>query len=55
MASSRPRGRPPGTTKPNTADSVINFRIPRREKSGWVKRAQAAGMTLSAWIRERCQ
>jgi len=47
-----PRGRP---ATGRDSDAVVRLRLPRTEKAGWVKRAQAQGMTLSAWIRERCR
>jgi len=44
------RGRPIGTTKDDTKQSVVRFRCDMREKSGWVKKAQKEGKTLSQWI-----
>ena len=36
-----------------TADSQIQMRVTRDEKAAWAKKAQAKGMKLSAWVREK--
>jgi len=39
--------------KGKPADSQIQMRVTREEKASYVKRAQAEGMKLSAWIKAR--
>lgn len=46
------RGRPP---KPQSerAEERIELRLLPADKAEWLKLAEIAGMTLSAWIRDR--
>jgi len=39
--------------KDSPADSQIQMRVTREEKASYVKRAQADGLKLSAWIKEK--
>lgn len=45
-------GRPPRADK--TATERIELRVTRLERLEWERSAEIAGMTLSAWIRMRC-
>jgi len=39
--------------KDQTADTHVQVRVTREEKEAWVKQAQAQGLKLSAWIRQK--
>ena len=39
--------------KDQTADTQVQMQVTREEKAAWVKRAQAEGLKLSAWIRQK--
>jgi len=50
-----------GGTRPNAGRKAravpvahVHIKVEPAEKAGWVERAQAAGLKLSEWIRERC-
>lgn len=45
-----PGGRPP---EPNPRDVVVKVRVKAEERAQWQAKADAAGLTLSAWVRRR--
>lgn len=46
------RGRPPKTDD-ERADEVFQLRMTTAEKNEWRSAAESAGVSLSAWIRDR--
>ncbi len=46
------RGRPPKTDD-ERADEVFQLRLTAAEKTDWKSAAESAGLSLSAWIRDR--
>jgi hypothetical protein len=46
------RGRPPGSTG-KARGAVLQFRVSDQENAGFGQAAELAGLTVSAWARER--
>jgi hypothetical protein len=52
-----PKSRPGNQSarKARPADAVIHLRVTRGTKEEWKAKAQAAGLSLSAWIDRACR
>lgn len=48
-------GRRPGAGRPGAGRSeTIKLRVTPAERRAWEQQAERAGVTMSEWIRERC-
>jgi hypothetical protein len=47
--------RPGAGRKPGPPPDVIQIKAPEGTKARWRKEAEAAGKTLSEWIRDQCE
>jgi predicted HicB family RNase H-like nuclease len=55
MKSTKARPGNQSARKARPADAVIHLRVTRGTKEEWKAKAQAAGMSLSAWIDRACR